>query len=1463
MPPKKIVIEKKVNKALTSTSTSTPTSILIPTQAQAQKTKVKTKQKPQPPPQQGSDKWKIENLPLSFTQILHISDIHIRPLQRHEEFQSVFDTTVADIKSYCEDISSVIVITGDIFDNKTIFRPETFKICRDFLKALARVAPLVVIAGNHDMMEGNTTRLDSITPIADDIPDLYYLKYSGLYTCENGIVFSVSSLYDKIFIKHSDIVASPYYNSTTDYIALYHGSLTGASTDSGYLVDENIQEDADEVDVAGSTRHRAPHDFDGYKAVLLGDIHKHQVFKTSTGSIAYAGSLIQQNHGETREGHGILVWQNNAGKYTCTLRPICNKYGFVDIHCFDGIWVNKNIVLPEYCYARLIIRNCTETQVELIRNELKDRVLNLTITKQQCISDNLTECEIPPDIKRKEDELEIIKEQSASNKFDTEALLALHQGYQSNVEEEERNKGMSTAVWRPVLLEFKNMFGYGDNMCNKIIFQRGITSISADNACGKTSIVNIILFSIFGRTPLKSGNSFTCDIINGKHDSGYVTILLNHGGIYYLIERRTVRKKTTKGAESSMIQKLNRYDFTCTIWESNINGDKVKNCTELRKNNNDTFINELFGDMEDFSLSNLLNNESSTNLLDMTPGDQIKKLKKLFRLEVYDTYRELNKAAVDQMEKDISTLQVKTQALRSVLTDDITEAKLRDIKDILDDNIRQYNIMEESNTQMLTEKAAVEAECTTLKGEVSVVSTTIIQPYLRPDGEASLRTKLEKYKDAVDTGENIEMTNYKIAETAGHISRIEAAASSIDDLPELDALLEEEEEILHNLEQYPTSSNISADKLRLIIGRKEEAEDNLQQQLSAIDICPEDTDIYDIEELKSQIVHLTSNLHTVDSKIRAYQASELYRDPPPMPVLASPTMPYQLQLVACRSEQNRISIENNAMRRNKSYQGEISSDALNILYKSLHPVPNVKYEINSKALHKAEAELLKAQDDVRRLSSDIIVDTQEYLQILEDCPLVDANIKETYDLDKNSEYVLVEETLINKVVAHLGNEKDKGSIINSIQKLQQHISLKEQEIYKIHEHIDINNLIEENHLTQGDIDEIKYHLNEGRIMDLETRATELEALVAQQATYASYTTMMQQLDELEEERQAHINNKSLQEKINIAELLLQRQTLTCKLKAVQQELTEHRHNLDVCQLRDNLKSVRLDIKRHKEYNSAKGDLSRYRDIAQSLDRQLRQQTEFDTYVMLQEAFACLNAYHKNQSLQGDLCELQKNIISLDEMVGEQKIRMHKLDTIIRDQGKHIAVYSDQLVKQQEIRDKLSVAENSLVLLEKDIIPYNQYNILMGSKGITSKLLYIKIKSIELYINTIIETFTKYKIHILYDDKKQTISIITEDIETHNYLSTERLSGYEKLMLQIAFKRALNKFSYNSKSSLMIIDESLGCIDDNNFHTKLPNVMNMITQDYSTCLAISQRDFSHISDNVITIRKQNGTSIICQ
>ena len=80
------------------------------------------------------------------------------------------------------------------------------------------------------------------------------------------------------------------------------------------------------------------------------------------------------------------------------------------------------------------------------------------------------------------------------------------------------------------------------------------------------------------------------------------------------------------------------------------------------------------------------------------------------------------------------------------------------------------------------------------------------------------------------------------------------------------------------------------------------------------------------------------------------------------------------------------------------------------------------------------------------------------------------------------------------------------------------------------------------------------------------------------------------------------------------------------------------------------------------------------------------------------------------------------------------------------------------------------------------------------------------------------------------------------IDNHNIkLTPDRLSGYERIILQIALSQASLSISNNHKCELLIIDEALDCIDQSKFTDKLPNIIEMIRQYYQTIIHISHRD----------------------
>lgn len=279
---------------------------------------------------------------------IQVSDIHIRLTKRHDEYTTVFDRFYLALDKLSKNAAGICVITGDVFHNKSDLSPECVKIGGDFLKGCADRIPTILIAGNHDATLANKNRLDCLTPIVDALhhPNLYYLKSTDIFRYEN-ILFNHFSVFDDPdkYIKYDNIPIK-YRLATDHHIALFHGPVNNAITDVGYTV---------------SNRAITNDLFDGHHMVMLGDIHKHQRLTTEKivtdeelkninmddwelvekfrirkkfPVMAYASSMIQQNHGEELRGHGFLAWDLKRRLFKHY--ELLNDYGFYTVEISKG-----------------------------------------------------------------------------------------------------------------------------------------------------------------------------------------------------------------------------------------------------------------------------------------------------------------------------------------------------------------------------------------------------------------------------------------------------------------------------------------------------------------------------------------------------------------------------------------------------------------------------------------------------------------------------------------------------------------------------------------------------------------------------------------------------------------------------------------------------------------------------------------------------------------------------------------------------------------------------------------------------------------------------------------------------------------------------------------------------------------------------------------------------------------------
>lgn len=209
----------------------------------------------------------------------HIADIHIRGLNRHDEYKEVFEKFAEECKRNHVDH---IFVGGDIWHTKTQgMTPEYVDFMSWWIDALSEVAPLHLVLGNHDGNLINQTRQDAISPIvmAKKRDNVFLYKQSGVYEFAPGYNWCVYSLFDEDNWSAVKPVPGAFN------IACYHGPVVSAQTETGWEVEEGLT-----IDFFESK---------GYDLVLLGDIHKTQYLAFKEVEIEIEASDLHKYPGAT------------------------------------------------------------------------------------------------------------------------------------------------------------------------------------------------------------------------------------------------------------------------------------------------------------------------------------------------------------------------------------------------------------------------------------------------------------------------------------------------------------------------------------------------------------------------------------------------------------------------------------------------------------------------------------------------------------------------------------------------------------------------------------------------------------------------------------------------------------------------------------------------------------------------------------------------------------------------------------------------------------------------------------------------------------------------------------------------------------------------------------------------------------------------------------------------------------
>jgi len=561
-----------------------------------------------------------------MVRIAHVSDIHIHNLKYQKEQREVFTTLYSQIQTAKPDY---ILVSGDVFHVKNTLSAEAVQMAGDFFKNLADIAPTVVTVGNHDCVQRNKGRLDSISPVVSalDHPDLTYSKYTTTLELGDDFDLTVLGILDEEEWENH----LPRNNGKT-HLVTFHGSVRGYVSDTGWVSDRG------DIDVSF---------LENWDYGLLGDIHEPQA-ADKNDRFLWAGSLCQNNHGE-KNNKGFLIWDiEDASTYNVRHVHIPNPKPFMTLHLTDKGNLPRKVQVPEGARLRIVanhkvsldkIRRSLDIAASRFKPESLSFVNKAGLRKDEL---NVGDVNNTADLRDTKVQERLIRDYLKEYKPTPEVLQCV---FELN-DKYNRATHLQTDVHRNVQwtlrsVEWDNLFNYAEG--NRIDFTEleGCVGILGPNAFGKSSTIDAILYTVFNS--ISKNNRKNLNIINQNKDWGRGKVEIEVGNKVYTIERRS--EKYTRKLHGEVTSEA-KTDVEFSVYDPAL--DETTNLNSIDRNGTDKEIRKIFGTIEDFLLTSMAPQLGAMTFLNEGSTKRKEILARFLDLDQFE--RKFKKAKEDNVE---------------------------------------------------------------------------------------------------------------------------------------------------------------------------------------------------------------------------------------------------------------------------------------------------------------------------------------------------------------------------------------------------------------------------------------------------------------------------------------------------------------------------------------------------------------------------------------------------------------------------------------------------------------------------------------------------------------------------------------------------------------------------------------------------------------------------------------------
>ena len=411
-------------------------------------------------------------------------------------------------------------------------------------------------------------------------------------------------------IKYKNLIPPIINDDSKTHILFLHESITGT------LLPNNTKINNDCIFNIN--------DINQFNYVLLGDIHttNNIIYNKPHSKIAYPGSLIQQDFGESSGDHGLFSWNiiNNTYKF----HIINNDYGFKTIILSDLTDLSSEIFPLNTTLQILTTPEYDTNKVTIALNKIKSLTNIIDYFGHSFIIDHNNSIKFCDNINNNSHFDEYIDNITHYPLSSKRKIKNLHEQFNKYNHVHHDNR-----IWKIIKLSLHNIFCFDDF---ELDFEKynshgnygSLIGIFGPNGSGKSSIANAIIYCIYG---FKGLCMTLGDIHNkskkNKKDTNMAELSFKINDTLYKIQRLTNKPNYAHDKYNKV------FLFKFII-------DKFINISSVNKDETQKIITSLFGDKFFLLNSNISRQGQYDIVINGTNNNILKLLKKFLSLSTLD-----------------------------------------------------------------------------------------------------------------------------------------------------------------------------------------------------------------------------------------------------------------------------------------------------------------------------------------------------------------------------------------------------------------------------------------------------------------------------------------------------------------------------------------------------------------------------------------------------------------------------------------------------------------------------------------------------------------------------------------------------------------------------------------------------------------------------------------------------------